>query len=267
MRFDLVVNTFVKDTLKSGAMRLVYGGEMWRPLVDVRDAARAYIAVLEADADRVRNQVFNVSAGNFRISELALRVREALRSLDIDAEIIADFASSPLRDLAETCQARGAVFVHISTDYVFDGARGRYIEADPPQPINTYGASKLAGECLALASCQRTYIFRCASLFGRGGSKQKGGNFVDGILARVLQLQLPFGRYHLVNEGRASWWDLARAALDAAGIDAVVEARQHDPAAEGLRRPRDLSLVTARLAAAGITLPPWQDALKRYLAT
>ena len=78
MRFDLVVNTFLKDALTRGRITIHYGGEMWRPLVDVRDAARAYIACLEADDDKVRGQIFNVIYRNMRISELALRVKDAL---------------------------------------------------------------------------------------------------------------------------------------------------------------------------------------------
>ena len=97
MRYDLVVNTFVKDAMCSGRIRLVYGGEMWRPLLDIRDAARAYIAVLEADVDRVANQVFAVSSGNFRIAELALRVRDALREMGVDPEIVADYSYASVR--------------------------------------------------------------------------------------------------------------------------------------------------------------------------
>jgi len=68
MRYDLVVNTFLKDVLSKGYLTIHYGGEMWRPLVDVRDAARAYITCLEADESKVHGQVFNVVYGNFRIS-------------------------------------------------------------------------------------------------------------------------------------------------------------------------------------------------------
>jgi len=97
LRYDLVVNTFVKDAMRSGRIRLVYGGEMWRPLLDIRDAARAYIAVLEADVTRVTNQVFAVSSGNFRIAELALRVRDALRDQGVDPEIVADYGYASVR--------------------------------------------------------------------------------------------------------------------------------------------------------------------------
>jgi nucleoside-diphosphate-sugar epimerase len=78
MRFDLVVNTFLKDALTKGVLTVFAGGEMWRPLVDVSDVARAYVALLQADEDLVSGQVFNLVFQNYRILELAHWVREAL---------------------------------------------------------------------------------------------------------------------------------------------------------------------------------------------
>ena len=97
MRYDLVVNTFVKDALSRGVITLHYGGEMWRPLVDVRDVARAYISCLQADEDKVRGQIFNVCYRNMRISELALRVREALRGVGVKTEIQVDYGYRGVR--------------------------------------------------------------------------------------------------------------------------------------------------------------------------
>ena len=74
MRFDLVVNTFVKDALLSGTLQLHGGGWMWRPLVDVRDCADAMIAVYEAPAELVRGEIFNVVHSNYQIRELAMIV-------------------------------------------------------------------------------------------------------------------------------------------------------------------------------------------------
>jgi nucleoside-diphosphate-sugar epimerase len=98
MRYDLVVNTFVKDALHKGRISLHYGGEMWRPLTDVRDAARAYIALLRAEPSRINGQVFNVVYRNFRVSELALRVRETLASLGIGVEIETDYTYRGIRN-------------------------------------------------------------------------------------------------------------------------------------------------------------------------
>jgi len=98
MRYDLVVNTFVKDAFLKGAITLHYGGQMWRPLVDVRDAARAYVIALEAPDSAVSGQIFNIVAENFRISELARRVREGLRQKSVDTEIESQFQYSGIRN-------------------------------------------------------------------------------------------------------------------------------------------------------------------------
>jgi nucleoside-diphosphate-sugar epimerase len=74
MRFDLVVNTFVKDALLSGKLDLHGGGWMWRPLVEVRDACDAMIAGLEAPEEKVRGEIFNVLHSNYQIRELAMLV-------------------------------------------------------------------------------------------------------------------------------------------------------------------------------------------------
>jgi len=74
MRFDLVVNTFVKDALLSGALKLHGGGWMWRPLVDVCDCADAMIAAYEAPAEKVKAEIFNVVHSNYQIRELAMIV-------------------------------------------------------------------------------------------------------------------------------------------------------------------------------------------------
>src|SRR3954468_8356131 len=74
MRYDLVVNTFVKDALLTGKLQLHGGGWMWRPLADIRDVSDAMIAAYEAPADKVRGQVFNVLHSNYQIRELAMLV-------------------------------------------------------------------------------------------------------------------------------------------------------------------------------------------------
>ena len=74
MRFDLVVNTFVKDALLGGGLRLHGGGWMWRPLVDIQDCADAMIACYEAPDEKVRGEIFNVVHSNYQIRELAMIV-------------------------------------------------------------------------------------------------------------------------------------------------------------------------------------------------
>jgi nucleoside-diphosphate-sugar epimerase len=96
MRYDLVVNTFVRDALTKGVLSVHAGGEMWRPLVDVSDVARVYIACVEAPAATVRGRVFNVVEKNYRVLELAHWVREAMKPLK-KVEIDVDYSTYKTR--------------------------------------------------------------------------------------------------------------------------------------------------------------------------
>jgi len=88
MRYDLVVNTFVAHAFQKGKLTVHCGGEMWRPLVDVTDVAKCYLACLQADLSLVGGQIFNLSYKNFRILELAHWVRKALRDIiPVDVEV------------------------------------------------------------------------------------------------------------------------------------------------------------------------------------
>jgi nucleoside-diphosphate-sugar epimerase len=96
MRYDLVVNTFVRDAITKGELSVHAGGEMWRPLIDVTDLARVYIACVEAPDEKVRARIFNVVEKNYRILELAHWVREAFRPLK-KIEIEVDYSSYKTR--------------------------------------------------------------------------------------------------------------------------------------------------------------------------
>ncbi|MEA2687542.1 MAG: hypothetical protein QOD51_149 [Candidatus Eremiobacteraeota bacterium] len=81
MRFDLVVNTFIKDAIVARKLFLHGGGWMWRPLVDVRDVARVHVTALTAPLDRIRGQIFNVLEENYQIRQLAMLVTGSLSIL------------------------------------------------------------------------------------------------------------------------------------------------------------------------------------------
>jgi nucleoside-diphosphate-sugar epimerase len=144
MRYDLVVNTFVKDALSKGYISLHFGGEMWRPLADVRDAARAYITLLQAPPERINGQIFNVVYRNFRISELALRVREALASLGIEVEIATDYHYRGIRNyrvsgrrMSEELKFQPSLTVEESVrDMVENIRRYKYEDFDNPRYYN-----------------------------------------------------------------------------------------------------------------------------------
>lgn len=210
-----------------------------------------------------------------------------------ESEPGAAFAVNALapRNLARAAREAGALLVHFSTDYVFDG-RGRqpYREDARTGPLSVYGVSKLAGEQLVAASGGEHLIVRTSGLIGRGGSEQKGGSFVDRILTRARsgaplrvvddQVFAPTvamdlaraaialvkagarGIFHLTNEGACSWRELAAACLAIAGLEVPVEpialAELRLPAARPLysvldnHRYRELALPALR---------PWREAL------
>jgi len=78
MRFDLVVNQMTMNGLRDGKIQVYGDGSIWRPMVSITDAARAYLAVLRAPAAAVRGQTFNVVEKNYQVRELAIHVQEAI---------------------------------------------------------------------------------------------------------------------------------------------------------------------------------------------
>lgn len=197
--------------------------------------------------------------------------------------------------VARACREVGARCVYISTDYVFDGTKPEpYTEDDRPNPVNVYGASKLAGEHLVLQTCPDALIVRVASLFGGRGARGKGTNFVLTVLDRARQGQ-PLrvvddvrmsptstadaaravvellrrgvtGVFHVVNEGSCTWYEFACEAVRLAGLDVPVEPVPQAAYPTKARRPANSALSTAKLARAGVSLRPWQDALAEYVA-
>ncbi len=88
-----------------------------------------------------------------------------------------------VRDLAVAAREIGAVLVHFSTDYIFDGRqRSPYREVDRPGPLSVYATSKLAGEYFIQAVVERYYLIRTCGLYGLAGSRSKAGNFVETML-------------------------------------------------------------------------------------
>jgi nucleoside-diphosphate-sugar epimerase len=105
-RMDLVVHTFVRQAMTTAVLTLHNGGEMWRPLLSIRDAVTAYLLAISAPAERVAGEIFNVLNGNYRISELALRVRHALLHVGINCELKPDYEYRNLR----SCRMSGRKF-------------------------------------------------------------------------------------------------------------------------------------------------------------
>lgn len=144
MRYDLVVNTFVKDAMSKGYVTLHFGGQMWRPLIDVRDAARAYILTLEASDSSVGGQILNVVNENYRISELALRVRAGLADRDVPCDIRTTFDYAGIRNyrvsgrkIQRLLNFSPLISVQDSVRNIVDKVREyRYTDFDNPRYFN-----------------------------------------------------------------------------------------------------------------------------------
>ncbi len=92
MRWDIVINAFAMHAFKAGKLDVWFGGEAWRPVVHIRDTAEAHIRALEANPDKVRGEIFNLVYKNYRILELAHRVRKTLAEMGIDVDVDVNYA-------------------------------------------------------------------------------------------------------------------------------------------------------------------------------
>ena len=193
-------------------------------------------------------------------------------------------------ELAAACRAAGAKLVYISTDYVFPGdGTDFYRPEDEKGPQNVYGASKLAGEQAVQAALERYFIVRISWVFGRNGKNfirtmlnlakthdrltvvddQTGSPTYTADLAPLLcdmAATDKYGVYHATNEGVCSWADLAIETFRLAGLPVTVERVPSAAYPTKARRPKNSRLDKSCLDAAGFRrLPPWQDAVARYL--
>jgi dTDP-4-dehydrorhamnose reductase len=195
------------------------------------------------------------------------------------------------RNVALACQNTGCAMVYISTNEVFDGRKTEpYLEFDPPNPINIYARSKLAGEQFTRDLLDKFYIVRTAWLYGRGGSNfvtkmiqlaDKHGRlrvvsdevgsptYTDDLARAVVQLINTdvYGIYHFVNEGIASRCDFAGKIMELSGRAAVpVEPISSSEFQRASTPPLYTPLRNYVGAELGITLRPWQDALADYIS-
>jgi dTDP-4-dehydrorhamnose reductase len=261
------------------------------PHGDVVAADRARLDLADPDAIvaavRGAKPKLVVNAAAYTAVDLAEKERELAAAVNARAPGI----------LAEEAKRAGAVLVHYSTDYVFDGASTTpYAEDAPTAPLNVYGATKLDGERAIAAVGGASLVFRTSWVYGR-----RGRNFLRTIerlaaerdelrivadqigvpnwsrtlaeaTERVVAQGLPAlaeraGLYHLSSAGRASWYEFAQAIVGAAAKPRVVPITTAEyplPA----QRPAFAVLDTSRFAATfGFALPDWRDALARCLAT
>ncbi len=198
-----------------------------------------------------------------------------------------------VRSLARGAREVGATLVQFSSDFVFDGtASAPMTEEVAPNPRSTYAMSKLLGEWFAM-DAPAAYVLRVESLFGVGpGGTPKGS--LEGIVRQVragqtarvfsdrtvsptyvvdaaratrelLERRSAPGVYHVVNSGAATWETVAREAARLLGVEPRLEPVRAADVVLPAQRPLYCALSNARLAAAGITMPTWQEALGKYL--
>jgi dTDP-4-dehydrorhamnose reductase len=249
-----------------------------RAAVDITDPEAVASAV-----DRVEPELIINCAAYNAVDAAEDHPQEALR--------VNAFA---VRTLARAARRRGAAIVHYGSDFVFDGAAQRpYTEEDRPNPRSVYASSKMLGEWFAL-DAPRPYVLRVESLFGRfvAGRPDKGSvvGIVRGLQAgtvpkvfidrtvsptyapdaaratrELIERPAPTGLYHCVSTGHCTWlefaFELARLLQMEPRFERVRLADVKLPA----ERPLYCALSNAKLAAAGVTMPTWQDALSRYV--
>ena len=192
--------------------------------------------------------------------------------------------------LADEAKRLGALLVHFSTDYVFDGTKAEpYTEDDAPTPLSVYGRSKLEGERAIQASGCRHLILRTSWVYaGRGrnflltmlrlGAERPELRVVDDqrgaptwardIAAATVQLLAdpPDGLFHLTAGGATTWHGFACEIMRLAGLTPVVHRLRSDEYPAAARRPGELGARQLRLReATGIVMPAWDESLARCL--
>jgi len=196
------------------------------------------------------------------------------------------------RNVAEAARRCGAHLCYLSTDYVFDGKSERpYTEWDTPNPLSVYGASKLAGEREAgegatvvrtswlSGTTGRNMVKTVLQMASRPGSRlkfvddQRGSpTFVGDAVPAIWKLateRMP-GTYHVANDGEATWFELARAVLEAAGLDPFrvepIATAELDPPRPAKRPAYSVLDCTVARAMGVPPLPHWRDGLGRLVA-
>lgn len=196
--------------------------------------------------------------------------------------------------LARVAEARGLPFLHISTDYVFNGLGGApYRETDETAPLNVYGQTKADGETAVLELNPSALIVRTSWVYAaegnnfvrtmlRLGAGRDELNVVDDQigrpteahalanallnLAEQLRTGASGGLLHVANSGEASWRDFAEAAIAGAGLSTRINGIPTSAYPTRARRPGDTRLDLSRAADEyGITLPDWQESLASCL--
>ena len=194
--------------------------------------------------------------------------------------------------LAAVCKSFGVKFIHISTDYVFNGnADQPYKEDDQVDPVNTYGASKLMGEELAIANNDQSIIIRTSwvySEFGNNfvktmmrlmkereklgvvndqfGSPTYAADLANAIVDIIKSGQWKSGIYHYSNEGIITWFDFATAIAELINSECVVCPITTDNFPTPAKRPGFSGFDKSKIKESySLNIPQWKDSLDTCL--
>lgn len=193
-----------------------------------------------------------------------------------------------VKNLAEASKKYNVVLIHISTDFVFDGAQSiPYSESDQPNALGKYGRTKFMGESAIESICEEYFIIRTSWLYSEYGSNflksmLKYGKERDMVsvvydqvgtptyamdLAEVLLLflesnKVDYGVYHYSNEGVASWYDFAKAIFEINGISVHLQPIRSEAYPLPAKRPSFSVLDKSKIKKAlQIEIPYWRDSL------
>lgn len=214
----------------------------------------------------------------------------AVDAAEDNQEICMRVNAEGTRNIARICRDLDIKMVYISTDYVFDGEGERPWEPDDARnPLNVYGESKYQGELAVEEYLDKYFIVRIAWVFGVNGKNfiktmlrlaenHKEINVVDDqtgsptytydlavLLADMVETE-KYGRYHATNEGLCTWYEFAKEIFTQAGVEVKVNPVSSEEFPAKAKRPHNSRMEKGKLTQNGFRrLPPWQDALKRYL--
>ena len=210
----------------------------------------------------------------------------AVDKAESDAEKAFEINANGAKNLALVCDEQGAVLIHISTDFVFDGDKTEpYTETDIPKPISVYGASKLQGEVEIQKTLKKHFIIRTSWLYSEHGanfmktmlrlaetrdeisvvSDQIGtptyaGDLAKMILNIVSSKNTNFGLYHYSNEGMVSWYDFAKAIFEESNIEIRLNPVKTEAYPTAAKRPAYSVMDKAKIKRSlKIDIPFWDD--------
>lgn len=276
------------------------GGQLGRTLARVFAAEGDVVPLARADLDLTDDAAVRAAVGDARPDVvLNCAAYNAVDRAEDDPVTALAVNAFGVRSLARAAADAGATLVHYGTDFVFDGSASEpYGEDDAVNPRSVYAMSKLLGEWFAQGA--RHYVLRVASLFG--GALEPGADgrrlgssldriadaliegrevraFVDRVVSpsyvddvaaatsSLVRTAPAHGLYHCVGSGRATWFDVAAELARRLGVESAVRGVTLDELKLRAPRPRFCALSNCKLAAAGVEMPHWRDAVARYART